>query len=84
MRKCESVGFFFSLTTDINRVSPNSLVPATEQHKPGKYNDPGVRIHKFLPLAVNQFLFVSRQWLLRTKVTIGKCGSSSEYKSNFE
>ena len=46
-QKCEPVGFFFSLTTDINRVSPNLLVPATEQHKPGKYNDPGVRIHNF-------------------------------------
>ena len=28
--------------------------------------------------------FVSRKWLLWRKVTIGKCGSSSHYKSNFE
>ena len=47
MRKCESARFFFSLTTDINRVSPNPLVPAAEQQKQRPYNSPGVRIHNF-------------------------------------
>ena len=38
--------FLFSLTTDINRVSQNPLVPALLQ-KPNRRNDPGVRVDFF-------------------------------------
>ena len=53
--------FFFSLTTDMNHVFQNSVVPALPQN-PNK-NDPGVRVDYFLFPAVCQLPFVSREWL---------------------
>ena len=52
-RRCSVIchTIFFSLTTDIYRVSQNPLVPAAPQ-KQGRYNDPGVRVHYILLLAV--------------------------------
>ena len=44
--------YFFSLTTDINRVSQNPRVPVSALGKDD--NKPGVRVHYFLLLAVCQ------------------------------
>ena len=52
---------FFSLTTDMNRVSQNLRVPTARGVSD---YDPGVRVHYFLLLAVCQFPFVFSRWLL--------------------
>ena len=75
--------YFFSLTTDINRVSQNPLVPAALPKPIWIDSLSGVRIF-FFASGCKSITFISRQWLLWRKVTSVKCGSSSQYKHNFE
>ena len=52
---------FFSLTTDINSVSQNPLVPVAAQVPATMYyNEPGVRVDYICLPAICQFPFVSR------------------------
>ena len=73
---------WYSYSLDINHDSQNPRVPAMQERHTQRFNFgvAGVRVHYyFLLLAVSQFPFVSRQWLLWRKVTNGKCGSSFVY-----
>ena len=72
-----------SLTTDMNRVSQDPLVPSscTESNVSNfRVRDP--LFFLLLVVRVAQCLFVSRKWLLWKKVIEGKCGSSFVYKAS--
>ena len=81
-RKCSVIcrPIFFSLTTDINRVSQKPLVAVAAQTTTAITNNLPVRVDFFLLLAVYEFPFVSRHWLFWWKVNRAKCGSSFVFR----